>query len=54
MTIYCDGSVPVSELDLAGRDSVGNAAGQPLAQLWRTLMARRQRLSADAHLTCYP
>ena len=41
MTIYSDGSVPVSELDLAGRDTAGSVAEEPVEDVWARLFARR-------------
>ncbi|MCH8344333.1 MAG: DUF115 domain-containing protein [Planctomycetes bacterium] len=60
MTVYSDGSVPVSELDLAGEGSIGNVLDAPLAELWHDLLEQRRRLEdeqgqdAEALWTCCP
>ena len=52
MTIYCDGSVPVGELDLGGEEAAGNIGEAPLLEIWRDLFDRRlerqRSLPADA------
>ncbi|HWB20674.1 MAG TPA: hypothetical protein VG711_10260, partial [Phycisphaerales bacterium] len=48
MTILSDGSVPVSELDLEGRKTVGNVGGTSLQQLWSTLHSTRMSLIQNA------
>ena len=52
LTILADGTVPVSEIDWTGGDSVGTVDEAPLTELWRDLVtARRSRLNeADACL----
>ena len=47
MTILSDGSVPVSELDYAGDDCVGNVADTPVAELWCEVSSRREQLARD-------
>ena len=47
MTILSDGSVPVSELDHAGNDCVGNLIDTPLTELWSELLSRREQLARD-------
>ena len=47
MTILSDGSVPVSELDHAGNDCVGNLVDTPLPELWSKLLSRREQLAND-------
>ncbi|MHC4416376.1 MAG: 6-hydroxymethylpterin diphosphokinase MptE-like protein [Planctomycetota bacterium] len=47
MTVYCDGSVPLSELDLAGKQPIGNVADAPLAALWHVLCERRRALAEE-------
>ncbi len=42
MTIYADGAVPRCELDLPGRDPIGNVAHRSLAELWGELLAWRR------------
>ncbi|UCD73939.1 MAG: DUF115 domain-containing protein [Phycisphaerales bacterium] len=44
MTVYCDGSVPVSEMDLTGAETVGNIADTPLRELWRAVLDRREEI----------
>jgi hypothetical protein len=43
MTIQCDGAVPIDELDLPGRTSVGNIRRTDALSLWRLLVAARRR-----------
>ena len=52
MTVYSDGTVPVSELDVAGAASAGDAREVPLAELWTDLCARRR--AADTPGTLFP
>ncbi|MDY7108764.1 MAG: 6-hydroxymethylpterin diphosphokinase MptE-like protein [Planctomycetota bacterium] len=44
MTIFSDGSVPVSELDLHCERSAGNVAVAPVHDVWRSLVERRLEL----------
>ena len=44
MTVYSDGSIPISELDLAGRRTIGGIDDGPLTGLWQDLLARRRLL----------
>lgn len=41
MTIFSDGSVPISEVDLAGRDVVGNVLTSSVQNIWRDLYQAR-------------
>jgi hypothetical protein len=43
MVVLSDGSVPVSELDVAGRQTAGNAFAVPLPELWPALCDTRRR-----------
>jgi hypothetical protein len=60
MTIFSDGSVPVSELDLACERSAGDVATTPLREVWANLVSQRlelqRTLEADAPelRTCQP
>ena len=45
MVIRCDGSVPISELDIAGEDVLAGAFDSPVDELWRELTdTRTQRM----------
>ncbi len=44
MTIFSDGSVPLSELDLFGEQLIGHVDRLSIADLWRTLISRRRQL----------
>ena len=44
VTIFSDGSVPISGLDRAGREPIGNLQDAPLRELWPKLAAARRRL----------
>ncbi|MEM7229177.1 MAG: radical SAM protein [Planctomycetota bacterium] len=43
-TVFADGSVPVSELDLAGNTVVGRAGTTPVTTLWSSLINARQEV----------
>ncbi|MDZ4829968.1 MAG: 6-hydroxymethylpterin diphosphokinase MptE-like protein [Phycisphaerae bacterium] len=47
MTVFSDGSIPVSELDLCGEACIGNVDGPPLLELWRALVARRRQVRRE-------
>jgi hypothetical protein len=47
MTILSDGSVPLSELDLFGEQSIGNVDHVAVYDLWRTLISRRRQLRRE-------
>lgn len=47
MTIYSDGSVPVSELDLHGERCIGSVDKAPILDLWRSLVQRRRQLRRE-------
>ncbi len=44
MTIYSNGAVPLSELDVYGDSTIGNVAGEPLLDLWRDLFQHRREI----------
>ena len=44
MTIYCDGRVPVSELDRAGANAAATVPDTPLVEAWSELITRRRAL----------
>jgi len=44
MTVYSDGSIPISELDVAGRRTLGGIDDGPLTGLWQDLLPRRRLL----------
>ncbi len=48
MTVYADGSVPVSELDYPGHDCVGKIQDTPVSELWAELVKRRRQLRRDS------
>jgi hypothetical protein len=50
MTVLSDGRVPVSDTDLSGDRTVGDAGREGLLPLWRKLLARRQDSLAPASL----
>jgi len=41
MTIFCDGSVPADECDLAGTTSIGNIAEMNFTEAWNALLGAR-------------
>ena len=43
MTIYSNGWVPTSELDLDGTRSVGNVDEHSVMELWRRVIQERRR-----------
>ncbi|MFO0827423.1 MAG: 6-hydroxymethylpterin diphosphokinase MptE-like protein [Phycisphaerales bacterium] len=47
ITVLSDGSVPTSELDLAGESSVGNVDSTPILDLWRSLVNRRRTIRRE-------
>jgi len=44
MTIFSDGSVPISELDLRCERTAGNVGSTPLTEVWDTLVHERMKL----------
>ena len=52
MTIYCDGSVPVSELDVAGENCIGNVRDASLFDLWQQLTCQRCKLEESNGVEC--
>lgn len=52
MLILSDGSVPVSELDLDGRVTVGSVATDDVATLWSSLLNERRGLREREGETC--
>ncbi len=52
MTIYCDGSVPVSELDVAGENCIGNVKQTSLVDLWQQVTQQRCKLEKIQGVDC--
>lgn len=52
MTILCDGGVPVSELDIAGENCVGNVRDASLSDLWQQITCRRRELEESNSVEC--
>lgn len=47
MTVLCDGSAPVSELDLVGEHAIGSLREQSLAELWQAVTLKRRAWRDD-------
>jgi hypothetical protein len=52
MTVFSDGNVPVSELDLVGENTVGNIDRGAVIDLWRALVQRRRQCRRELGDAC--
>ncbi len=52
MTVFSDGNVPVSELDLVGENTVGNIDRGAVLDLWRALVQRRRQYRRELGDSC--
>ena len=53
MIVLSNGDVPISELDLMGRQVVGSVDDESLMELWRQLVSHRRRILRDEGSDAY-
>jgi len=53
MVVLSDGAVPVSEVDLMGRQVVGSVDDRPLVELWRQVVSHRRQILRDEGENAY-
>jgi MoaA/NifB/PqqE/SkfB family radical SAM enzyme len=54
LTIFSDGSVPFSELDVKGENQAGHVTNQSISEIWRSLLDHRRTRDAKELRTFLP